>query len=85
MPHRLGAVASRWCAALLLLGASVLLAVAPAGHLGVRLWLAVASALVLAGGFGFGRRPGSRASFRAVLVVALLDVAQLVVAGAALR
>jgi 4-hydroxybenzoate polyprenyltransferase len=86
LPHRLGAAVSRWCAALLLLGASVLLAVGPGGqHLLLRLVLASACVLVLVGGFALGRRAGSRAPFRAVLVVALLDVVQLVIAGVALR
>jgi 4-hydroxybenzoate polyprenyltransferase len=85
LPHRIGATASRACAALLLLGASVLLAVGPDGHLVVRLVLVVVSALVLLGGFAIGRRPGSRAPFRSVLVVALLDVVLLVIAGVGLR
>jgi 4-hydroxybenzoate polyprenyltransferase len=84
LPHHLGARASRAAAAVLLLAASVVLAfgapVAPA--------LAVAAPLlaaaVLVAGFVAGRRPGSRAPFRAVMVVALVDVALLVAAGPAL-
>ena len=41
----------------------------------------VLAALVLAVGFRAGRRPGSRAPFRAVLVVAVIAVALLVAAG----
>ena len=44
----------------------------------------MAAALVLAVGFRAGRRPGSRAPFRAVLVVAGLAVVLLLAAGPAL-
>jgi 4-hydroxybenzoate polyprenyltransferase len=80
LPHRMGASASRWAATVLLLAASVVLVVGPSGHLAVRFALAVAGVLVLVAGLVIGRRPGSRAVFQAVLVVALLDVGQLVVA-----
>lgn len=80
LPHRLGATTSRWCAGLLLVSAAVVLVVGPAGHLVPRLVLAGVSVLTLAVGLTLGRRPGSRAAFNAVLVVALLDVAQLLVA-----
>jgi heme o synthase len=43
----------------------------------------VVALLVLAAGFRAGRRPGSRAPFRAVLGVAVLAVALLVAAGPA--
>jgi 4-hydroxybenzoate polyprenyltransferase len=81
LPHRVGAARSRVAAATLLLGASVVLAV------GVPVAPALAAAApVLAGsvlltGFVAGRRAGSRAPFRAVMVVALIDVALLVAAG----
>lgn len=84
LPHRIGATGSRWAAVLLLLAASVVLVLGPTGHLAVRVALAGAALVVLAAGLVAGRRPGSRAVFRAVLVVALLAVAQLVVAGASL-
>jgi protoheme IX farnesyltransferase len=80
LPHRLGATLSRWSAAVLLLGASVVLAVGPSGHPLPRTILAALSVLVLAAGLVVGRRPGSRVAFQAVLVVALLDVVQLVIA-----
>lgn len=83
LPHRIGAAGSRWSAVLLLLAASVVLAIGPTGHLAARLALAAAAPVVLAGGLIAARRPGSRAVFRAVLVVALLDVGQLVVASLA--
>jgi 4-hydroxybenzoate polyprenyltransferase len=82
LPHRLGATGSRWAAALLLLGTSVVLAVGPSGHPVPRVVLTGVSVLVLAGGLVSRRR---RAVFRAVLVVALLDVGQLVIASSSLR
>lgn len=85
LPHRLGADRSRWAAVLCLLAATGVLAVAPAGHPLVRLVLAAASLVVLAAGLLAARRPGSRAAFRAVLLVALLAVGQLVAAGTSLR
>jgi hypothetical protein len=69
----------------LLLGASGVLALGPSGHALPRALLAAASVLVLAAGLVIGRKPGSRVAFQAVLVVALLDVGQLVLAGASLR
>ena len=97
LPHRLGAGGSRVAAAVLLLGASVVLAagVAGPGLVGpgvaaspVPVPLAAAvpvlAACVLVVGFLAGRRRGSRAPFRAVMVVALIDVALLVAAGPAL-
>jgi protoheme IX farnesyltransferase len=85
LPHRLGATGSRWAAVVLLLGASGVLALGPSGHALPRALLAAASVLVLAAGLVIGRKPGSRVAFQAVLVVALLDVGQLVLAGASLR
>jgi 4-hydroxybenzoate polyprenyltransferase len=81
LPHRLGATASRWCAAVLLVAAAVVLVVGPVGHTVPRLVLAGVSVVTLAVGLVLGRRPGSRAAFNAVLVVALLDVGQLLLAG----
>ncbi len=80
LPHRLGVRISRWCAVLLLMGAAAVLVVGPVGHLVPRLGLAGVSVVTLAVGLLLGRRPASRATFNAVLVVALLDVAQLLVA-----
>ncbi|WP_018349826.1 UbiA family prenyltransferase [Longispora albida] len=77
-PLRAGPGLSRVLAAAGLAAASVVLAV------GIRSWpgLAVvaAAAVILPAGLWLGSRPGSRAAFRAVLVVALLDVALLVAA-----
>ncbi len=85
LPHRLGPTVSRWVAVVSLVGATVVLVIGPSGHLLPRVLLAAVSVVVLAVGLVLGRRPGSRAAFRAVLVVALLAVCQLVVAGASLR
>jgi protoheme IX farnesyltransferase len=81
LPHRLGSVGSRTAAAVLLLAASVVLAAtAPVVPL-VAIGVPVVVAAVLAAGLARGRRDGSRAAFRAVLVVALLDLAFLLTAG----
>lgn len=81
LPHRLGATGTRWAAGLLLFAAAVVLVVGPSGHAPLRLALAGAALVVLVAGLV----AGGRWAFRAVLVVALLDVAQLVIAGASLR
>lgn len=89
LPHRLGAAGSRVAAAALLLAASVVLV---GGVLGsgaavpvpVLAAAPVVAACVLLAGFLAGRRRGSRAPFRAVMVVALIDVALLVAAGPSL-
>jgi 4-hydroxybenzoate polyprenyltransferase len=81
LPHRLGRTGSVLAAAGLLLGASLCLAVGlrVLGLVGVAVAvLALGSAVVL------GRKPGSRAPFRAVLVVAVVDVALLLMSGTAL-
>ncbi|GAA3236900.1 hypothetical protein GCM10017691_35560 [Pseudonocardia petroleophila] len=88
LPHRLGAARSRIAAAALLLAASVVLAGGVSGSgavpVGVLVAAPVVAGAVLVAGFRVGRRPGSRAPFRAVLVVALIDVVLLVAAGPAL-
>lgn len=84
LPHRLGAAGSAAVSAVLLLAATGTLAVGPGrvgGLAGVAL---VAAALVTGVGLALGRRPGSRAPFRAVLVVAALDVALLLARGSSL-
>ncbi len=81
LPHVLGARWSRIAAALLLLGATTVVAIAAP----VPVWLAVAAPVLglvlLLVGFRLGRRPGSRAPFRAVLLVALVAVGLLLTAG----
>ncbi len=84
LPHRVGAPASRLLAALLLLAASVVLAVGPPGPPGLAGYAAppIAAAALVAG-LVLARRSGSRAVFRAVLVVALVDVVLLLMRGPA--
>jgi 4-hydroxybenzoate polyprenyltransferase len=72
LPHRIGDRWSRVATVALLVATSVVLAVGPSGQLVVRLVLTGVSLLVLL--------VGRRQLFRAVLVVALLDVVELVVA-----
>ncbi len=82
LPHRVGAAGSRAAAGLLLLAATVVLAVAAPLPALLAWAVPVLAALVLAAGFRAGRRPGSRAPFRAVLMVAALAVLLLLVASA---
>jgi heme o synthase len=82
LPHRLGARWSRTLAALLLLAASAILALGPPGPpTSFGLAVLVTAAAMLAAGHLLGRRPGSRAPFRAMLIVALLDVLALIISG----
>lgn len=84
LPHALGPARSAVLAAGLLLTASVLLALGP-GRPGVVPVLAVAlAAAVTVGGLVRARRPGSRAAFRAAMLVAAVSVGLLVARGAAL-
>jgi 4-hydroxybenzoate polyprenyltransferase len=83
LPHRLGAPRSRLAAAALLLAATAALAFGPSGPPS---WLALggflgAAVVLPLGGYVAARRPGSRAAFRAVLLVALVDVGLLLAAG----
>jgi heme o synthase len=83
LPHRLGPGGSRLAAAGLLLAATTALAFGPPGPpswFGVAA-LAAAVVVLPVGGYAGMRRPGSRAPFRAVLVVALIDVVLLLVSG----
>jgi 4-hydroxybenzoate polyprenyltransferase len=84
LPHRLGRTGSAGLSALLLLAATSLLAVGP-GRPGPLVAAALVVAAAVTGtGLALGRREGSRAPFRAVLVVAAVDVALLLARGAAL-
>jgi 4-hydroxybenzoate polyprenyltransferase len=89
LPHRVGARTSRILAAALLLSASAVLAFGPglpasgASAALVVLALVAAAALVVVGNL-LGRRPGSRAPFRATMLIALVDVVLLVARGRAL-
>lgn len=79
LPHTLGAATSRALAALLLGAATVVLVLGPPGPPGPVLLAGLGTAaLVVAAGLALGRRPGSRAPFRATLAVAVLDVGLLV-------
>ncbi|MDA3645044.1 UbiA family prenyltransferase [Saccharopolyspora indica] len=80
LPHRLGAVRSTAVAALLVLATAVLLVLGPVGP-SAGLLLLVLAVVLLSTGLVLGRRPGSRAAFRAVILVALLDVAALLGSG----
>ena len=85
LPHRLGAAGSALAAALLLGLASAVLAFGPPGPPGVAGVATLAVVVVVLGaGLTLGRRPGSRAPFRAVLVVALIDVTLLLFSGTTL-
>lgn len=82
LPHRLGAPVSTAVAAVLVLAASAVLVLAP-GRVTPPAWsVLVLTALVLVSGGLLARRSGSRAAFRAVLVVAVLDVLLLLARGA---
>lgn len=82
LPHRLGATGSLLAAAALLLAASAVLALGPPGPPTIAAWIAMAAACaVLVAGYALGRRRHSRAIFRAVLVVAVIDVVQLITSG----
>lgn len=82
LPHRLGAARSRAAAAVLVLAAAGLLVLGPPGALSdVRLLALPAAVLTVGTGLLLGRRPGSRAAFHAVLLVAVMNVALLVSAG----
>jgi len=86
LPHRIGAGASRVAAAVLLLAASAVLVLGPPGPPGLLgLGAVTVAAVVGVGGLVLGRRPGSRAAFHAVLLVALVDVALLLVSGSEVR
>lgn len=82
LPHRLGRTGSSVAAAILLLAATGALAFGPRPVSWPAITTFVAAAIVLPVGWWRSRRAGSRALFRAVLVVALLDVILLVVGGA---
>ncbi|SFD09456.1 UbiA family prenyltransferase [Streptomyces aidingensis] len=84
LPHRLGAERGRAAAAVLVLAASALLVLGPPGPVaGGRLAVLPVAAVTVGAGLAAGRRPGSRAAFRAVLLVAVADVGLLLWTGAA--
>ncbi len=83
LPQRLGRTASTVIAAVLVTAVSLLLTFGPDGSPRVAgiLGLATAALVLVAGGQLQRRRPQSRAAFRAVLLVAMLDVGLLLAAG----
>jgi 4-hydroxybenzoate polyprenyltransferase len=82
LPHRLGPTGSWLVGGALLLSATAVLVFAPrATPSWVGLGILAVSVLVLPAGWYLSRRPGSRAPFRAVLIVALADVVLLLISG----
>lgn len=84
LPHRLGGPRSAALSAVLLLAATAVLAVGPADAGGWGLVALAAAAGVTGTGLLLARRPGSRAAFRAAIVVAGVDVALLLAQGSSL-
>lgn len=87
LPHRLGPAGSRAAAAGLLLAATVTLVFGPPGPPSWAGLSAVAAAVLMPAVAGYGERAATRAggrpvaAFRAVMVVALIDVVLLVASG----
>ncbi|GAA0544861.1 UbiA family prenyltransferase [Paractinoplanes ferrugineus] len=84
LPHRLGAAGSAAAAAFLLLGATLTLVFGPPGPPSWPGWAAAAAAVVVLpiGWYVNQRAPGRRVGmFRAVIVVALIDVLLLIFSG----
>jgi len=86
LPQRLGRQRSRSVAALILLGASVVLVLGPAGPPGPAGWLglAITGALALATALPLGTDPRSRLPFLATLALAAVDVTLLLLRGSSL-
>jgi 4-hydroxybenzoate polyprenyltransferase len=84
LPHRLGARASAALSAVLLLLAAVVLAFGPGSPGRLAVVAVVVAAVATGAGLLLARRPGSRAAFRAALVVAVVSVALLLARGDAL-
>ncbi len=84
LPHRLGARASSYTAGVLLLAASVVLALGPGDGPGVvGIVGLIAAAGILVAGLPAWRRPGSRMPFRVAMAVAVLGAALFIARGAA--
>lgn len=81
LPHRLGAGRSAALAAVLLLGAALALALGPGRPGVVAAVVVVAAGGITTTGLVLGRRPGSRAAFRAALIVAAVCIGLLVARG----
>jgi len=86
LPHRLGASPTRAGAAVLLVGAALVITLGPGRPGALALGgLTVSTAFAGAGLIGQARRPGSRLAFRGVLLAALVDVALLLARAGRLR
>jgi 4-hydroxybenzoate polyprenyltransferase len=83
LPHRLGRARTTVLAGLALVAATTLLSFGP-GPSPAGVAAVVMCLLILAVGLGRSRKPGSRAAFLAVIVVAAVDVTLLLVRGASL-
>jgi len=82
LPQRLGPTGSWLAGGALLLSATAVLVFGPAGAPSwVGLGLLAVAVVTLPIGWYLSRRPGSRAPFRAVLIVALADVVLLLISG----
>lgn len=82
LPHRLGRKASEAIAAGLMALVAVVLTLGPPGPPEPLAWIVLGvTAAALTVGAALGRRPGSRALFRAVLVAAMGDVVLLLLRG----
>jgi 4-hydroxybenzoate polyprenyltransferase len=82
LPQRLGPTGSWLAGGVLLLSATAVLVFGPAGSPSwVGAGLLAVAVVVLPAGWYLSRRPGSRAPFRAVLIVALADVVLLLISG----
>jgi 4-hydroxybenzoate polyprenyltransferase len=84
LPHRLGAAPSRAAAAALMFAATAVLTLAAPAPPALASAIPLLAIGMLAAGFHRGRRPGSRAPFRAVMAVAALAVLLLLASGSAL-
>jgi protoheme IX farnesyltransferase len=82
LPHRIGPRYSWAASGVLLIAATATLVLGPAGRPSwAGLAVLAAAALLLPAGWHLSRRPGSRAAFQVVLVVALADVILLLLSG----
>ncbi|NMO52141.1 UbiA family prenyltransferase [Actinoplanes sp. TBRC 11911] len=84
LPHMLGATGSSIAAALLLLAATLTLVFGPPGRPSAAAWAAAAASVVILplGWYAARRSRGRRvAMFRAVIIVALIDVVLLITSG----
>jgi 4-hydroxybenzoate polyprenyltransferase len=83
LPHRIGARATALTAAAALLAASAVILFGPGGHPGPWRWVIFAAAMLLAGAatrLAYGD-PSSRRFFRAIILIAALDVVSFAFAG----